>query len=100
MRTFVQRLFLLACFSGGDAEVLEDFSPLSTNATYWKTRQNTFGGAVSRCPMRDECGGCSKGKYSPINVAVIFKNYWGGGDAFRKYKHKRRDKKKIICTQN
>ena len=66
MRTFVQRLFLLACFSGGDAEVLEDFSPLSTNATYWKTRQDTFEGSKAPCPLRDACGGCAKGKYSQI----------------------------------
>ena len=53
---------------GGDTEVLEDFSPLSTNATYWKTCQDTFEGAMSRCPMRDACGGCAKGKYSQISV--------------------------------
>ena len=66
MRTFVQRVFLLACFSGGDAEVLEDFSPLSTNATYWKTRQDTLEGSKTPCPLRDACGGCAKGKYSQI----------------------------------
>ena len=67
MRTFVQRLFLLACFSGGDAEVLEDFSPLSTNATYWKTCKDTLEGARPRRQMRDACGGCAKGKYSQIS---------------------------------
>ena len=51
---------------GGDAEVLEDFSPLSTNATYWKTCQDTFEGAMAQCPLRDACGGCAKGKYSQI----------------------------------
>ena len=60
---------------GGDAEVLEDFSPLSTNATYWKTCQDTFEGAMSQCPLRDACGGCAKGKYSQISM--------GGEDAFR-----------------
>ena len=63
---FVQRLFLLACFSGGDAEVLEDFSPLSTNATYWKTRRDTREGSKAPCPLRDACSGCAKGKYSQI----------------------------------
>ena len=66
MRTFVQRLFLLACFSGGDAEVLEDFSPLSTNATYWKTRRDTREGSKAPCPLRDACSGCAKGKYSQV----------------------------------
>ena len=51
---------------GGDAEVLEDFSPLSTHATYWETRQDTFEGAMAQCPLRDACGGCAKGKYSQI----------------------------------
>ena len=49
-----------------DMEVLEDFSPLSTNATYWKTNQDTSEGAMPRCRMRDACGGCAKGKYSQI----------------------------------
>ena len=62
----IQRLFLLACFSGGDAEVLEDFSPLSTNATYWKTDKNTLEGSKAPCPLKDACGGCAKGKYSQI----------------------------------
>ena len=33
---------------GGDTEVLEDFSPLSTNATYWKTCQDTLKGQSHR----------------------------------------------------
>ena len=71
---------------GGDAEVLEDFSPLSTNATYWKTCQDTFEGAMSRCPMRDACGGCAKGKYSQISVEKrgcfprIYTKMAGGAD--------------------
>ena len=54
--------------SPSDMEVLEDFSPLSTNATYWKTCQDTSEGAMPRCLMRDACGGCAKGKYSQIIV--------------------------------
>ena len=53
--------------SPSDMEVLEDFSPLSTNATYWKTNQDTSEGAMPRCRMRDACGGCAKGKYSQIS---------------------------------
>ena len=33
---------------GGDTEVLEDFSPLSTNATYWETCQDTLKGQRHR----------------------------------------------------
>ena len=29
--------FVFVGEQGGDTEVLEDLSPLSTNATYWKT---------------------------------------------------------------
>ena len=58
--------FVFVGGQGGDTEVLEDFSPLSTNATYWKTCQDTFEGAMSQCPLRDACGGCAKGKYSQI----------------------------------
>ena len=43
-----ERLYLLAFLFGGDTEVLEDFSPLSTNATYWKTRQDTLKGQRHR----------------------------------------------------
>ena len=67
--------FVFVGGQGGDAEVLEDFSPLSTNATYWKTCQDTFEGAMSQCPLRDACGGCAKGKYSQISM--------GREDAFR-----------------
>ena len=61
-RSFFRRSF------PSDMEVLEDFSPLSTNATYWKTCQDTSEGAMPRCRMRDACGGCAKGKYSQIIV--------------------------------
>ena len=60
--------FVFVGEQGGDAEVLEDFSPLSTNATYWKTCQDTFEGAMPRCLRRDACGGRAKGKYSQIIV--------------------------------
>ena len=43
-----ERLYLLAFLFGGDTEVLEDFSPLSTNATYWKTCQDTLKGQSHR----------------------------------------------------
>ena len=43
-----ERLFLLAFLFGGDTEVLEDFSPLSTNATYWETYQDTLKGQRHR----------------------------------------------------
>ena len=43
-----ERLYLLAFLFGGDTEVLEDFSPLSTNATYWKTCQDTLKGQRHR----------------------------------------------------
>ena len=61
-RSFFRRSF------PSDMEVLEDFSPLSTNATYWKTNQYTSKGAMPRCRMRDACGGCAKGKYSQTIV--------------------------------
>ena len=60
--------FVFVGEQGGDTEVLEDFSPLSTNATYWKTCQDTLEGAMPRCRMREACGGCAKGKYSQISV--------------------------------
>ena len=47
-----ERLYLLAFLFGGDTEVLEDFSPLSTNATYWKTCQDTLKGQSHRARWR------------------------------------------------
>ena len=43
-----ERLVLLAFLFSGDTEVLEDFSPLSTNATYWETCQDTLKGQRHR----------------------------------------------------
>ena len=54
-----------------DMEVLEDFSPLSTNATYWRTCQDTFEGAMPPCLRRDACGGLAAGKYSQTIVRQI-----------------------------
>ena len=51
-----------------DMEVLEDFSPLSTNATYWRTCQDTFEGAMPQCLRGDACGGFATGKYSQTIV--------------------------------
>ena len=56
-----------------DMEVLEDFSPLSTNATYWRTCQDTFEGAMPQCLRGDACGGFATGKYSQT---IVGKRRW------------------------
>ena len=60
--------FVFVGDQGSDMEVLEDFSPLSTNATYWRTCQDTFEGAMPPCLRRDACGGLAAGKYSQTIV--------------------------------
>ena len=59
--------FVFVGDQGSDMEVLEDFSPLSTNATCWKACNVTTEGAKPLCQMRDACCGCAEGKYSQIS---------------------------------
>ena len=61
---------------GGDMEALEDFSPLSTNATYWRACQDTFEGAMPQCLRGDACGGFATGKYSQTIVGKKYFDFW------------------------
>ena len=62
--------------SPSDMEVLEDFSPLSTNATYWRTCQDPFEGAMPQCLRGDACGGFATDKYSQTIIEKRNFDFW------------------------
>ena len=68
--------FVFFWSSPSDMEVLEDFSPLSTNATYWRTCQDPFEGAMPQCLRGDACGGFATGKYSQTIVGKRYFDFW------------------------